>query len=301
MSPITVGIVSIIVHQLLIGISPVVYKLLSTSIPSPVIIVVRWGLGASVLLGWLILTHAWKKLFRIHTWKHAIGLLFLGLFGAGLASLWNVIAVRHIGVVLSSLLVNLELPLGVFFGVLFLHEKLTATYIKAAAMIAIGFLLLVVKNGIILPSGGSYLSGVLYALGAAVIWGSCTLVGKKLTATLAPSVVSFWRLALGGIANSLLIAIYGYDLTTLVSHVSVVDWGYLVWLGVVTSGVGMVLYYKALAVLSIKHISLLFTISPIVSVLLGVATGEKPLLSQWFGIILILSGIAYVFAKKEHV
>lgn len=292
------GIISIIVFQILIGMSPFLYKLIHADIPSALVVAIRWGLGAMVLLLWFALTRGWKKLIGIRTWKQVVGVVFLGVFGSGIASLWNLVAVRNIGVVLSSLLVNLELPLGVFLGVVLLGEKLTSVYFKSALVLLAGFLLLTVNNGIVLPLGGSYLFGVLFALGAAVIWGSCTLVGKKLTASLAPSVVSFWRLLLGTVTNSVFVLGSGYTLSAASQSIFPSDWKYLIFLGVVTSGIGFVLYYKALKVLSIHKISLLFTISPIVSVLLGVATGEKPLLSQWVGIVLILIGMAYVFVKK---
>src|SRR3989344_4457501 len=292
------ALLSILTHQLLIGISPLIYKFLSPGIPSPVVVSVRWGLGAGVLLGWLIMTHAWQKLTKFQSMKQVAGLLFLGMFGAGLATLWNVIAVRHIGVVLTTLLINLELPLGVLFGVLILKEHLTKTYLQAAAIILVGFLLLLAKNGIELPPGGSFTLGIVYSLAAAVIWAGCTIVGKKLTATLTPSVVTFWRLALGCLMNVSIIVFNGYSFMTVTQSITAVDWLYLFWLGVVTSGIGMVLYYKALTNFAVKHISLAFTISPMVSVVLGVVTGEKPLLTQWMGIVLILAGIGYVFTKK---
>lgn len=294
------AIISVVTFEALIGLSPVIYKLLSTGIPGAAVISIRWGLGAVVLLLWLLLkgdSGVWKKTYTI---KQIAGILFLGILGSGIASLLNLIAVRNIGVVLASLLTNLELPLGVLLGVVILGEKLTPVYLKAAGIITLGFFLLTVKNGIVLPAGGSYVVGVGLALIAAVIWGASTLVGKKLTSSHTPSMVALWRLALGAVTNVVLIGVSGQSLWSVYQTISLYDWPYLMFLGVVTSGVGFVLYYKALAILSIHKITLLFTISPVVSVVAGVALGETPLVTQWIGIGCILLGFLYLFWKKEH-
>lgn len=294
----TVGIVSILVWEILLGITPLVYKFMDATIPSSVIVAIRFGLGSLVLLCVMLAVGKWKK---VHTWnsKQIVGILFLGIFGSGLASLWNVVAIRHIGVVLSSLLTNLELPFGVFLGHFLLKEHLTKTYLKASSIILLGYILLTIKNGITLPVGGSYTIGVIASLGAAIIWGACTVVGKKLVVTTAPIVVAFMRLLLGALTN---VAIFMGSSTTSIVQISTVrsiDWLYFLWLGVITSGIGFVLFYKALQVLSVKKISLFFLIAPIVSVLLGIITGEQPELLQWIGIILIFGSMTYLLAHKD--
>lgn len=301
MSNTTISIISVVIFEALIGLSPVIYKLVSPGIPSAAIVSIRWGLGAFVLLLWLLLkgiSGIWKTTY---TAKQIAGILFLGVLGSGIASLLNLIAVRNIGVVLASLLTNLELPLGVLLGVVILGEKLTSVYRTASGIIAFGFLLLTLKNGIVLPAGGSYALGVTLALCAAFIWGGCTFVGKKLTNSISPTLVALWRLSLGAVTNIVFVVASGQSLGSIYQTISPYDWPYLIFLGVVTSGIGFVLYYKALQNLSIHKITLLFTISPVVSVAAGVALGESPFITQWIGIGCIFLGFLYLFWKKEAV
>lgn len=301
MSAKTSAIISVVIFEALIGLSPVIYKLLSTGIPSAVIVSIRWGLGAVVLLCWIFMSEGFGALKTAYSAKQITGIIFLGILGSGIASLLNLIAVRNIGIVLASMLTNLELPLGVLLGVMILGEKLTPIYLKAAGIIAVGFLLLTIKNGIVLPAGGSYVVGVGLALIAAVIWGASTLVGKKLTSSHTPAMVALWRLALGAVTNVVLIGASGQSLWSVYQTISPYDWPYLLFLGVVTSGIGFVLYYRALQSFSIHKITLLFTISPVVSVVAGVALGETPLATQWIGIGCVLLGFLYLFWKKESV
>ncbi|MFH0750157.1 MAG: DMT family transporter [Candidatus Gottesmanbacteria bacterium] len=298
----TVGIISILIWELLIGISPLVYKMIHPAIPSSVVVAIRFGIAACVLLVWKLVEKPWKKPYIPVSWKVIGGLAFLGAFGSGFASLWNVVAIRNIGVILATLLTNLELPLGVFLGFLMLKEHITPMYLKILVIICFGYVLLIVKNGISLPSGGLYSLGVLVALGAAGIWGMCTLVGKKILKTsLSPVDVTLWRMLFGTMTNIVVLLTQGNLTITQVSHIATIDWIYLFWLGAVTSGLGYVLYYKALNVLPVKKISLFFPISTVVSVLLGFGSGEFPLISQWIGIIFIVSGITFLFINKEHI
>lgn len=297
----TVGIISIVIWEVLLGFTPLIYKLMSADIPSSLIVAIRFGLGSVVIFTWLFMSGNMNKYFIHWTWKKLAGMMFLGVLGSGVASLWNVVAVRHVGVVLSSLLTNLELPLGVFLGYLALSEHITKIYLKVAAIIFLGFVLLTVKNGITLPSGGSYLIGATASLGAAMIWGACTVVGKKLTFSVAPSTVASARLFLGALTNLMIALGGGIPIVAELTTISPKDWIYLVWLGVVTSGIGFVLFYQGLQVLPVKKISLFFLVAPVISVLLGTLTGETPLFSQWVGIGLILGGISFLLLKKEHV
>lgn len=298
----TVGIISILIWELLIGISPLVYKVMHPDIPSSVVVAIRFGIAAFVLLLWKLAKKPWQKPHVMFSWKVIGGLAFLGVFGSGFASLWNVVAIRNVGVILATLLTNLELPLGVLLGFLVLKEHITPVYLKIFVIICLGYILLTVKNGIALPSGGSYGLGILVALGAAGIWGMCTLVGKKLlTTSLSPVDVTLWRMIFGTVTNIAVVWTQGNLMIAQVSHITTIDWIYLFWLGAVTSGFGYVLYYKALHMLPVKKISLFFPISTVISVLLGVGSGELPLVSQWIGIVCILSGITFLLIKKEHV
>jgi len=295
----TVGILSIFMYELLIGVGPYVYTTIHVSIPSELIVAIRFGFGTGALFVWLAISGLWRTVFHSVSWKQMAGMVFLGGAGSGIASLWNVLSIRHIGITLSTVLVNLEIPLGILFGALVFHNHLSASFLKALGVILIGFFLVTVKNGIQLPVGGSYVSGVMFALGAAGIWAGCTVIGKKLLNSIHPVAVAWYRMILGSMMNVGIAFVNGNLSKNAFIHIQQSDWVSLLFLGCISSGVGLALYYTALHKLSVAKISLLFLISPIVSVFLGLGVGEAPLLSQWIGIICIVGSIGYVFMKKE--
>ncbi len=292
------GLLLLGLSQLLFGMSPLAYKLLSPDIPGTLVIAIRFGFGSLILSAWLAATRGWVLRYGIPTRRAIAGILYLGIVGLGFSSVWYLLAVRNIGIVLSSLVANLELIVGVALGSLLLGEQITKVYKKVFFVIGVGLVLLTVRNGIRLPAGGSYGWGMVLAFSAAVVWGSCTVVGKKLTATLRPAQIAWSRSFIGSVTNIMLLLSSGVSVGPMLLSISAADWLLLLWLGVMTSGLGFVLYYKALSILSIKKASILFLISPIVSVTSGFLTGELPLWSQALGIVLILSAMWYLFSKK---
>jgi len=295
----TMGMMSMLVFEVSLGVSPLIYKFIDTSISESTIVAIRYGFSSVFLFLWLLLRGGFKKQTIFSSPKRIAGILFLGIIGSGVAAWWYAIAIRHVGVILSTLITNLEIPLGVFLGHRMLKEHISKTYLYIFAVILIGYILLTVKNGIELASGGSYVLGVGLSLGSAVIWSMCTIVGKKLMDHVSSAELSFWRLFFAVLTVSCIAWGQGELGLDALRNITMRDWLMLSWLGVVTSGMGLLMYYFALKVLSVKKISLFFPLSAVITVILGFAFGETPLLSQWIGIVLITGGMVYFFLNKN--
>ncbi|MBU2543636.1 DMT family transporter, partial [Patescibacteria group bacterium] len=195
---------------------------------------------------------------------------------------------------------SLELPIGIYLGMLILKEKITIEYLKIAGVILIGFLLLIVKSGIKISLASNFIIGVLLALGAALLWGVSTVLGKLfLNKEISPVIVTCIR-GLTGAGFSL-----GLSLLVLPSVIipffdlEKFDWLKIGYLGVGVSAFGLLFYYQALKRLEIKKISLVYILQPVVATGLGVATGEVMLLSQWMGGVLVIIGIINLLKFKE--
>jgi drug/metabolite transporter (DMT)-like permease len=84
----------------------------------------------------------------------------------------------------------------------------------------------------------------------------------------------------------------------LASHTSVTDASFasvaaVIWLGVGPTAFATICYYRLISSAGPTFMSLVNYMSPAIAVLLGVALlGEKPPVSAYFGLVLILSGIA---------
>ncbi len=287
-----VGITSILTFDLIAGLAPVVTKFISFSLPGFLLVAIRFSFGAIFLFLFILATGKYKMNFFRVTKKQLFGLVFLGTGGSGIASFLYVVAIREVGAALATIFSNLEIPLGILFAVWFLGETVTARFLLFGMQILFGVVLVTYSGNIAVSWGTEFWIGIAASFLAAVLWGSCTVVGKKLLGKLSPTVVTVYRLSIASVFNSLMFFVItpGKVIPSIIS-VSPADWMKLLYLGVGVSGAGLLLYYKALQHLDVKQLSLLATLPIVIGVFLGVATGETFLFHQWIGAALVITGI----------
>lgn len=299
MSQETKGIIFILIFQFLIGLSPVLIKQIDTNLPGSVMVFLRFGLSTLFFLSLIIVNKKLLNELKTLTFKKMRGLIFLGLLGSGLGSLLFVFAVRTIGASLTSIISNLEIPLGILFAVFFLKEKLTKPFIFIGTIILVGFYMVTVRTESIILGGNNFLAGVAFALTTAIIFGLSTILGKiLLKENITPTIISFFRQGFGAIFNLIIILFTIHTLTPII-NISIKDWVLIAILGIIISGLGFIFYYEGLHRVSVKKISFFFIAAPIVSVISGVLTGERLNMIQWMGVFVILIGITALLKLKE--
>lgn len=297
------GIIAIIVYQTMMGFSPMIMASISHSLSGQLLVAIRFGFAAAVLFPIILI----KKNLRIGATHLSIKklsvLLGLGIFGSGVASILNIVSIRLSGVITSTITTNMEIPIGMVLGMILFKEKISKKFVGIASVILSGFFLLLIngKHGSASSSTTLFFVGIGAGLIAAIIWGGCTVAGKVLlNKGIPPVVVTFYRLTAGSLVSLLLSLLLGNATISTITTIALSDWIKLGILGIVISGIGFYLYYTALSHLTIKKISLLFTIAPVVSVLTGVVIGEQYVWQQWLGIILIIGGIAGLLKLKDN-
>lgn len=293
------GIIFIVIFQFLIGLSPIFIKLVSITLPGSLFIFLRFGIAAVFFLLFIFFS---KKLFdelKQLSLKKVKWLIFLGLFSSGLGSFLYVLSVRTIGASLTSIISNLEIPLGILFAVLFLKEKLTKQFIVTGIVILIGFYMVTIRQETISVESNTFLIGIAIAFLTAVIFGFSTILGKiLLKENISPAIISLFRQGFGAIFG-LMIALFSVGSFTPIITLSLKDWMLIIFTGIIISGVGFIFYYEALKRVEVKKISFFFIVSPIVSVGLGALTGETLNVVQWAGVFIILTGIAILLQLRE--
>lgn len=296
MSSSVVGILSILAFDVLVGFSPIATKFINVTMPGVLLVAIRFGIASVFLFLFILMSAKWKKSILAVTKYQLFGLVTLGILGSGVASWLHVIAVRKIGAALATILTNLEIPLGILFAVWLLGEKVNRRFLVAALYILVGVYLVTWRADIgVFQWGSGFWIGIAASFLAAIIWGGCTVLGKVLLKNLTPTAVAFYRFTVATLFNSLIFfVIYSGRTAEFLQTISHTDWLKLLYLGVGVSGIGLLLYYKALHFMEVKEVSLLATLPIVLSVLLGVATGETLLLHQWVGAFVIVSGIAVV-------
>ena len=131
---------------------------------------------------------------------------------------------------------------------------------------------------------------LLLALGASLAWGVADFVGPLLSRTLGSLRVLFWG-QLGGVAAiGLAVAIRGEGPR---------GFGVLYAIAASFGGMlGLFAYYRGMQIGAISVVAPIAGISAVVPVVFGIATGDKPSVSQVAGIACAILGV--VLASVEH-
>lgn len=293
------GVKYMVIFQVLIGFSPILIKFLSPAILPSVYVIVRFGIAILTLII-LISTNKQQK-FVTPSKKEWIKLILIGILGAGMASNFQLVAIQNIGAILGSLVVNLEIPIAIFIGIIVFKEKTTKIYYIASALSILGLTLVTLgKDG-----GNSQIidlqKGIITGLIAAVGFGLCTILGKQLTKSIPAQEMSLFRFIFGILITVLAIIITG-NINNILNNFGVItinDWLILIFLGMVNSAIGFTLYYKSLHLLEVKNASLLITISTFVTAIAGLFIGETFNLINGLGAVLILTGLIILITFKN--
>ncbi|MEV8555607.1 DMT family transporter [Streptomyces sp. NPDC051917] len=170
----------------------------------------------------------------------------------------------------------------VLLGALLFRERITAAKV---GWIAVAFAGLVLVSGVTpgdFASGGTYLLGIGQALLAALLYGLSTLVTKRITGV-RPHLIALVQV-LVGIPLLLPFADFGAMSGT------GWDWGWLVGLGLIHTGVMYVLMYAAYAQLPTAKIAVLAFVYPAVAMLMDwLVYGHHIGLVQALGVPLIVA------------
>ncbi|MFF4797936.1 DMT family transporter [Streptomyces sp. NPDC001351] len=181
----------------------------------------------------------------------------------------------------------------VLLGALLFRERLTAAKV---GWIALAFAGLILVSGVTpsdFTSGGTYLKGVGQALLAALLYGLSTLVTKRITGV-RPHLIALVQV-LVGIPLLLPFADFGAMAGT------GWDWGWLVGLGFLHTGVMYVLMYAAYAKLPTSKIAVLAFVYPAVAMVMDWAVyGHHIGLVQALGVpLIVLASLKVTLARPR--
>lgn len=286
------GVWLILLYGCLVGISPLATKNISPSLPGQLLVSLRFAIASVALMTIIGLTAKSKQPHNKLSLKQAGVLVLLGLLGSGVASILNVTGIRAMGAIVATLIANLEIPIGIGLGAWILGEKLTKSYFAYVGLILGGFGLLTGIDKALAAGVNWWSLGVASSLGAAVVWGLCTVLGKLvLEVKVSPLLIALVRVVVGSGFSLGLFMTSSQSLIEPLKSLHLVDWVYLVYLGVIVSGVGMWIYYLALQNLAVKKIAPFFTVQIVVTTILGLVVGEKLTFTQWGGMTMIIGGL----------
>ena len=238
------------------------------------------GLAAIFLPSLIKHRSQWKSISK----KSWAGLIFIAIFGSAIATLLITEAYRTGSPLLTALLQKTQPIFTVILAGIFLKEQrrpffwpLFALALGATYLLGFGFEKV---------TGSPEIVPVLFALGAAAIWGTCTVVGRIALRDMTPSVVAGWRFM---IALPFLLTLAVRDGSQSVgSHI---DWNSL-WpvllIILLPDALGMLLYYTGLKRTPASLATIAELAFPATALLLSLRDPKLALnVGQWVGLVVL--------------
>lgn len=183
----------------------------------------------------------------------------------------------------------------VVFARLILKERLTLKKGISVILATIGVLLIV---GIGDVNMSSTLGGIALFI-AALTWALMSVLIKRLPADYSQIVVTTYSIlvALIVLTPFVLPRLHEMNITQLADPTI---WGGLLYLGIVSTACGFLLWNRGLQMLNASSGGIFFFFQPLVGTLLGwLILGETIGVTFWIGTILILTGVLFVIIEKK--
>lgn len=257
--------------------------------PSSQIALVRGIIGTVVLIGYMLLTK--QSIDRAAVQRNFWALLYSG---AAIGFNWILLfeAYCYTSVATATLCYYLAPILVIIGASIILKERLSMRKIlcTAAALVGMVFVSGVLETGI---SSVSEMKGILYGLGAAVLYASVILTNKQMPDIPALDKTIF---QLGFASLALLpyvLLTEGFDEP--LEGIGIV---LLIIVGVVHTGIAYLLYFGSMKNLKAHTVAILSYIDPVLAILLSALLLREPMsIASAVGAVLILGG-AYISERE---
>jgi len=239
-----------------------------------------------------LFAYCWAK-GLLTPWPFSAKTLMLAtLSGVAIVLNWVLLfsSYGHASISVATAIYNTQPFFLILLGMILFGERPTGDALGFIALAFVGLLMVTQVQAGSLSWSGSYVIGLLQALGAAFLYAVTSVIVKQLKG-IPPHVIALVQAMLG---TAMLLPLA--DFASLPT--SSLQWGYLAVLGVVHTGIMYILLYAALQKLPTPVIAVLSFTYPAVAILIDyLAYGRDLSLGQWSGILLILLGSAGVNLK----
>lgn len=264
----------------------VVVKIVVSVIPPLELVWMRYLVAIITLLMIGLIT---QQKWRIHKRDFVI-IIAIGIIGNAIS-----IVTQETGTMLSSaqtgaIITSSTPAFMVIFARLLLKEQLNLKKEISVCLATIGVYLIVGVNPVNLSSK---LGGVSLLI-AALTWALMSVLVKRVPSNYSPIVVTTYSIlvALIVLTPFVLGRLHSINISQL-THPTI--WGGVLYLGIVSTAGGFLLWNRGLQMLNASSGGLFFFFQPVVGTLLGwLILGEKIGVTFWLGSILILSGVLFV-------
>lgn len=269
----------------------VVVKIVVSVIPPLELVWMRYLVAIVALLVVGLITH---QKWRIHKRDFLI-IIAIGVIGNTIS-----IVTQEVGTMLSSaqmgaIITSSTPAFMVIFARLLLKECLNLKKILSVCLATMGVFLIVGTSHLELSSK----LGGLFLIIAALAWALMSVLVKRVPDDYSQIVVTFYSIlvALIVLTPFVLPRLHAINLSQLTPPAI---WGGILYLGIVSTAGGFLLWNRGLQMLNASSGGLFFFFQPVVGTLLGwLILGENIGVTFWLGSALILTGVLFVINEKK--
>ncbi len=281
----------LLIQQLIGSGTHIVSKIMVGNV-DPVTLTMLRSLIAAV--GFLIISFFRRTIFKFDKSDYPM-VFFLAVLAIYLNQFVFLYSLKYTTPANASLLYATTPTMVLILSYFISNEKLTLTKTSGIVVALLGILLVVFDRGIDFKS--EYTLGNLMLIGAVISWSLYTVFGKKLilkygafktsSATMILGAFIFLPFGMFGVVN--------FDF----SHLSAVDFGGILYLGLGTSLLGYGLWYYALGKIDTSKVAIFTNLQPVITTILSVVllgTTITPIFVAG-GVVVLIGVVLTQFAK----
>lgn len=275
---------------LLFGLNGVIAE--QINLPSYMIVFLRTLIGSAFLIVVFLISRQRPNIKNIPKNQ----LLFLILSGVSMGLSWIVLyeAYQRTGVGTASIAYYCGPIIVMLLTPFIFRQKTTAKQIVCFAVVVVGIFITNLSD----ISANADTFGLICGLLSAVFHALMVIFTVK-----APDITGNKNSMIQLTVSFFTVAIFTIFSRNIVFPDSIPQWGWIVFLGIVNTGIGCYLYFSSISGLSVQSVSIIGYLEPLSSVVFAVILlGEPITVLQFFGVVMILAGAIVSeinFKKKE--
>lgn len=248
-------------------------------------------LSLRILLGLLILMPmAWRSGLSMPSWKTARNLLMVGMIGLGLSLGAQFVGTDLSNAVNGALVTSASPAFVILFAGLVLRERLTLMRLSAVLLATAGVLVILDLSAADFSSDAFL--GNLFLAAAAITWGLYSVLVRRVAMYQAlPNLTVTVMALLGGLLISIPASLLELS-SRPVGHIDSGTVAGVLYLGLVSTALALLLWNRAFALVPATVASLFFFAQPVAGVLLAnLLLGQSMTPALWVGAGLIAAAI----------
>lgn len=254
----------------------------SAGVTIPTLLLLRFTLAAALLLGYLALR---RQLPRRVTARQVGSLVLLGAVLYALQALCYFSAVERISPALAVLLLYLHPAFVLLLSSALGRRRPSIAGVGAIVLSLVGMALVVGR-----PAATLSLVGVLYAVGAAVVYAVYIVVGDRTSAGLSPLATTAFIALFAGTS----FAVVGTGTATLSFDFAATAWLPILGVAVVSTVVAIGAFFAGMRVIGPTRASIMSMVEPVVSIVAAwLLLGETMTPVQALGGAVVLAGAVW--------